>query len=409
MTAVAETRRLPASTYLLSLGQALNLTAAVISVTVAALVGIKLAPSSTWATVPYGAQFASVMLCTYPAAMLMRNRGRRFGFAVGGVMLMIAGVLGYLSVARASFAGLILTHAFLGAYIACANFYRFAAVDTIPTQQKAKAISLVVSGGVLAAVLGPLLSTALRDVHGHAEFALCYAALCGLSVLTFVILTFWKPPAEAATATTSQPATTERFGMKGNYLILIGILSAAAGYFVMNLLMVQSSLVMKDLCSFSAASVAIQGHVLAMFGPSFFTGRLILKVGVRQVLILGFALLAISAGIAVAQPLSYSAVVAGLLVLGLGWNFSYVGGGALLAQSVPNRQRHAWQGVNDTVIAACATLGAFLPSPLLSLMGWSGSNLLCLLLCLAVATVCWLGYSMRKGLSAVENSHAGTR
>lgn len=390
-------QRLPAATYLLSFGQALNLTAAVLSVTVAALVGIKLAPSPAWATVPYGMQFAAVMLCTYPCALLMRRCGRRVGFSVGALMLLIAGIVGYVSVTERSFSGLILAHAFLGGYIACANFYRFAATEGIPPQQSATAISLVVSGGVFAAIVGPLLATALRDVSGQAEFSLCYAALCGLAALTFITLALWTPPIlpvdDAAHAfqlsTDNRPSSKKR-------LVAIGIIAAAIGYFVMNLLMVQSSLVMKEICSFSASSLAIQAHVFAMFIPSFFSGRLIAKIGARQVLAVGFVLLAMSAGAALVQPLSYAAVVVGLLFLGLGWNFTYVGGGALLACNVRNADRHSWQGINDTVIATCATLGAFLPSPLLALLGWSGSNLASLLLCLAAVGMCGLGLSRAK-------------
>ncbi|MDC8786055.1 MFS transporter [Roseateles koreensis] len=405
MTAINRQGRLPISTYLLVLAQAINLTAAVLSVTISALVGVKTAPSQAWGTVPYGMQFAMVMLCTYPAAMIMRKHGRRFGFATGAAMLFFAGGVGYLSVVHQSFLGLILAHGLLGMYISCANFYRFAAVDNIANDQMPRALSLVVSGGVLAALVGPILSTALREIAGFVEFSLCYAVLSLLAMLTFAILAFWKPTESKAKP--AQPSSGKlNNGNSSNGVIYMGITSAAIAYLVMNLLMVQSSLVMKSLCSFNAASMAIQMHVLAMFLPSFITGKLIAKIGVRCVLGLGFTSLAIAAGIAVFFPTDYPFVLGGLLALGLGWNLAYVGGGSLLTEHVQPDKRHTWQGINDTAIAACATLGAFMPSPLLSLMGWEGSNALALGLCLATGISGWIYLSPRRKFAPAAKAKA---
>ncbi|KAB7629123.1 MFS transporter, partial [Verminephrobacter sp. Larva24] len=148
MTTTPSPGRLPWSIYLLTLAQAFNLTAAVISVTIAALVGAKLAATAALGTIPYGIQFAAVMLFTYPASMLMRRHGRRIVFSLGAVFLISAGLLGYSAVTQESFLLLIVAHGLLGIYIACANFYRFAAVDDLPPEAKARAISWVVAGGV---------------------------------------------------------------------------------------------------------------------------------------------------------------------------------------------------------------------------------------------------------------------
>lgn len=392
MCANREVTRLPLSTYLLSLGQAFNLTAAVLSVTISALVGQKFAPEPALATLPYGVQFAVVMFFTFPAAMLMRRWGRRLIFQFGAGLLMASGVVGYFSVAAGSFSGLVAAHALLGGYVACANFYRFAAVDNLPLDQKPRGISLVVAGGVLAAILGPLLSSLLKDVPGYAEFSLCYGAFCGLSFLTWVMLLFWKPLAIDQLAVTQISAEKSRGKVKVNRFIVLAILASALGYLLMNLLMVQASLVMSGICSFDAASFAIQGHVLAMFAPSFITGALIARFGLRVVLSVGFLLLAGASAIGVAY-LRYDAVFVGLVLLGLGWNLAYVGGGALLAQKTPDNQRHAWQGFNDTVIAACATLGAILPAPMLTWLGWSGTNLFSFALSAVLAIASWMAFS----------------
>ena len=143
--------RLPGATYVLFFCQAVNLTAAVISVTIAALVGAKMAPNPALATVPYGLQFAVVALLTYPAAGFMRRFSRRAGFLLAAPLLIVAGLVGYDAVNRSSFIGLVVAHALLGAYVAFANYYRFAAVDNLPSELRSKGLSLVVAGGIAAA------------------------------------------------------------------------------------------------------------------------------------------------------------------------------------------------------------------------------------------------------------------
>jgi predicted MFS family arabinose efflux permease len=379
---------LPRATYLLTLGQALNLTCAVISVTIAALVGSRLAATPALGTLPYGVQFASVMLFTYPASMLMRRHGRRPIFSLGAALLIVSGVLGYLAVTRGDFGLLIATHAILGVYIACANFYRFAAVDHLEPAAKPKALSLVVAGGVIAAVAGPAIANSLRTVAGFADFSLCYAAFCVLGAATLVLMALWRPQPAVAEPAPRTAAAARRMPLGASLPIFVAIFCSAGAYFLMNLLMVQASLVMADICSFAATSTAIQVHVLSMFAPSFVTGAVITRIGLRRTLMAGFLLLA-GAMVLGMQDIRYASVFGALTLLGLGWNLAYVGGGALLAQSVDERDRHRWQGINDTVIAACATLGAFLPAPLLAGLGWNRSNLALAPLCVLGIVLCW--------------------
>ncbi len=379
---------LPPATYLLTIAQAVNLTCAVISVTIAALVGSHLATIPALGTLPYGTQFASVMLFTYPASMLMRRHGRRTIFSLGAVALIIAGIVGYLAIERSNFALLIWSHALLGIYIACANFYRFAAVDNVESAAKPGAISLVVSGGILAAVAGPTIANLLKTVPGFADFSLCYAVFCILGIATLILMAAWQPRAACPAPQAADYASVWRAPLRMTMPLLVAIFCAAGGYFLMNLLMVQASLVMKDICSFPASTFAINAHVLSMFAPSLFMGSIIAWIGLQRTLITGFLL--ISAAIALgAFDVRYELVFGALILLGLGWNMTYVGGGALLAQSVNERDHHRWQGINDTIIAACATLGAFLPAPMLIGLGWNWSNIVLAPICLLGIVLCF--------------------
>ena len=389
--------RISSGTALLALGQALNLTVAVMMVTVAALAGGQLAPDAAWATVPYGVQFAAVLACTYPVSALMRKWGRRPVFLGSAMLLMLAGCVGLLALQGHSFAGLVLAHALVGAYVACANYFRFAAVDGLQEPARAQALSWVVAGGVLAALAGPLMASTLRQVPGFKEFAWVYGGLMGLGLAQLILMMVWQPygrSLEAATAVQTAPAaagpapTIPDPSRRDGPRLALAITTAAGGYLVMNLLMVQTSLVLQDLCSFEMSARAIQLHVLAMFAPSFVTGWLIGRWGLRVVISAGLLLLALAAAFGVFLSPSYEAALGGLFFLGVGWNLSYVGGSALLAHAAPERERHRWQGLHETVTAAAATAGAFLPAPLLTHAGWSATNGLALGLCVAGLVAC---------------------
>lgn len=181
------------STWLLAFGQAIHLTCAVMMVTVAALAASKLAPSEALVTLPYGAQFASVMALSYPVSMLMRRFGRRRVFIGATFALMAAGVVGFIALEQGSFTLLTAAHILVGAYAACANFYRFAAVDDLPATAKSTAMSLVISGGVFAAVAGPVLASTFSDVSGFKAYAAVYACLIALGLANWIVVASWSP------------------------------------------------------------------------------------------------------------------------------------------------------------------------------------------------------------------------
>ena len=276
-------------------------------------------------------------------------------------------------------------------------------------------MSLVIAGGVVAAFTGPSLVNSLREWAGIQDFALCYAAFAGLAVLHALTIlpirtrdddTRQPGPAGVQThAATPHPVAASAWQLVLHDRPLVAaMLSAAVGYGLMNLLMIQSSMNMTQLCmAFSDVNRAIQWHVLAMFLPSFVTGSIIQRMGTHAVIVAGFILIGISAAFNMGND-GYAMLSTSLVLLGLGWNFTYIGGSAMLnerldqlraqpsaavsAKDSPSAARDAApaahrpdptvevQGINDLGIAVMATLGAFLPAPLMSWPGWAGSNLL---------------------------------
>lgn len=380
MTAI----HLPYRTYLYFLAQSINLTTAVMSVTMAALVGGSLAPEPWLSTVPYGFQFLFVMLFTLPASRLMAAIGRKKSFLLASLPLATSGVVGYWAIEMKQFSWLVASHALLGTYIAFANFNRFAATDGLNSTLKPRAISLVVAGGVIAAVSGPMLIRGLKTSSFGQEFAACYAAftvLAGVSLLLNLLIKEVKPVQSTTLKKTSRGQTLGL--VLHNKTLAIAICIAAIGYGIMNLLMIQASMHMSHLhVHFSDISTAIQWHVLAMFAPSFFTGILIQRFGLKTIAISGIVLLLLSSLINIVAH-GYTALSLSLLILGLGWNFTYVGGSALLSNSLEDKpQALEVQGLNDLGVSICATLGAFAPAFLFSFAGWSGTNILSASICL---------------------------
>ncbi len=376
---------LPRRTYLYFTAQSINLTTAVMSVTMAAIVGASLAPDAAWSTVPYGFQFLCLMLATYPVSRLMSRIGRKKAFMLGAIPLALSGVSGFLAVEHQHFPTLVLSHSALGVYIAFANFNRFAATDNLSQALKPKALSLVVAGGVIAAVVGPTLTEWLRDVGGFPLFSLCYAAFVGLALLSLLIALCLPNDAGTASAVNSTAKAASTRAEAAGPSVVVAMAVAALGYGIMNLLMIQASMHMKHMHEdFTDVRLAIQWHVIAMFAPSFFTGAIIQRLGIKTTICAGLALLIGCSAMNIWSH-SYAMMTLALIALGLGWNLTYVGGGALLAQSLQNSPAAMqMQGKNDLAIAVFATIGAFSPSLLLSSVGWDGTNAICMVLCMGL-------------------------
>ncbi|ENX51447.1 MULTISPECIES: MFS transporter [Acinetobacter] len=373
--------QLPRYVYYLLVAQAFNLIAAVLSVTVAAIVGLKLAPTQALATVPYGLQFLAMLLTTFIFSFLMKKLGRHLVFQFGCICLFSAGVLGYLALQQQQFYLLCLSHFSLGLFISTANFYRFAASDRLATDLIPKATAMVISGGVIAAIIAPMLAIQFQQVAGLPDFTAIYFIFSVLALLLSPILYLWNKKFQRQQIQQVLIEPTQRRKLPST-LIIAAVISGAFAYYIMNVMMIMSSLHLKEHHSFHYASISIQLHVLAMFIPSFFVSKLIQRWGTHTTIYVGFALLMLSSLIPMFGQVGIYINVA-LIVLGVGWNFAYSGASTLLA-GLNEQQKHRVQGINETGIALFATLGAFLPAPILSSLGWINANLLALCMSLIV-------------------------
>jgi len=376
--------QLPRYVYYLLVAQAFNLIAAVLSVTVSAIVGLKLAPTQALATIPYGLQFLAMLLTTFIFSFLMKKLGRHIVFQFGCICLFFAGVLGYLALQHEQFNLLCLSHFSLGLFISTANFYRFAASDRLTPDLIPKATAMVISGGVVAAVIAPMLAIQFQQLQGLPDFTAIYCIFSVMALLLSPILYLWNRKFKLQQAQQLVTDLIPRAKLPVN-LIAAAMISGAFAYYVMNVMMIMSSLQLKQHHSFHYASISIQLHVLAMFIPSFFVSKLIQRWGINRTIYTGFILLMLSSLIPMLGQKGIYMNVA-LIVLGVGWNFAYSGASTLLA-GLNEQQKHRVQGLNETMIALCATLGAFLPAPILTQLGWMNANLLALMLSAAIFVI----------------------
>lgn len=369
--------------------QALSMTSLTVLFTVAALVGKDLAPDQSLATLPLAFLQLAVMAATIPASLLMRRAGRRIGFSVGTLIGMVGAGLGAIAIVTQSFPLFILGTTFLGVFNGFSGYYRFAAADAASEAFRAQAISLVVAGGVVAALLGPSLASWSKDWFSPSTFAGSLLAVIGLQCLNLLLLTQVNIPPLPAEERQKSGRSLPRIAQ--HPIFLVAVLGGMIGYGVMVFLMTATPLAMDAIPHpFHHTATVIQWHVLGMFAPSFVTGVLITRFGVLTIILTGIILNLLCATINLTGTSLLHFLVA-LALLGVGWNFMYVGSTTLLTEAYHPEEKAKTQAANDFLIAGFVAAATFLSGSLLNRYGWATLNWCSLpILCLALFAVLWL-------------------
>ncbi|WP_110686412.1 MFS transporter [Salinicola aestuarinus] len=367
---------LPLTVWGLTLCQALLITGNVLLVTVSPLVGAWLAPSSALATLPVASQLIGLTLATLPAGYLTARWGRKRTFVMGNLVGLAGVGLCMTALLGASFTGFVVGTLGIGASIATGMLYRFAAVDVAEPAQRDSALSLVMAGGVLAAFAGPWLARHSRDILAT-EFLGSFLGLAGLYGIAFVILLLLRlPPAGGRDAPEASPRPL--VSMLRQPTLVAAVVCAALGYSVMNLAMTATPLAMDEARHpFGHIADVIQWHMLAMFAPSFLTGRLTRRLGHGPMIAAGATCLLASLACALLTP-ALIGFVAGLVLLGLGWNFTFLPASAWLTTLHSASEAPRLQAINDFSVFSLAALSALMAGPLEAWLGWQTVNLLLL-------------------------------
>lgn len=372
--------------YILAFCQAMLFTGTGLVISSSALIGKDLAPSAAWATVPLAVQYLTTMLVIFAVSHWMKIKGRRHVFVRGALLGAVGMMLASLGIWMGSFTLFLLAGGLIGIHNAIGQFYRFAAAEAVPGNQKARAISLTLAGGVLAAFIGPNLAVLTKDMLEQL-FLASYLSLVLTTLAVAWITTKISMPEVAEEEHKIRPLL--QIARQPKYLM--AMFAAMVGYGGMNFLMTATPLAM--VCynhTFASTAIVIQWHLFAMFAPSFVTGDLIRKFGVVQIMITG-SLLLIGCALINLSGTSLLHFEIALILLGVGWNFLYIGATTMLTDTYSANEKSKAQGLNDTFIFATLTLTSFASGAMVDHYGWARINQLSLLpVMLVLLGLIWL-------------------
>lgn len=379
----------------LATAQALLMTGTTLMMLLSSIVGESLlAVDKAFATLPVTAMVVGTLSTTVPASFWMRRVGRKTGFMTGAGFGILGGLVAAAAIYIGSFPLFCLGTFAMGSYNAFGQYYRFAAADSARPEFKGRAVSYVLTGGVVAALCGPEVAKFSRDIVPDGLFIGSYLTLSVLASVSMAILSFVR---------IARPTADEQRGGGRSVLALIGqpvfavaVLSALVSYAAMSTVMTATPLAMA-FCNFPLEDSAfvIQWHALGMFAPGFVTGHFIRWFGVLRVIMAGGVLLVVAALINL-NGITLSHFSVALFLLGVGWNFMFVGGTTLLTEAYKPNERAKTQAINDFIVFGSVAAGSFMSGNLLYYLGWASVNYLVLpFLAISIAAVLGLSFVRR--------------
>ena len=336
-----------------------------------AIIGSTLAPAPAMATMPISVFVVGMAVATLPMGVLAREHGRRAAFLMGGACGAAAGLVGAAALLWGSFALFCVATLLAGFYGAVVQSFRFAAADGASVQFRPKAVSWVMAGGVFAGVLGPQLVTGTMELWPPHLFVVSYLAQAVVAVVAMAVLAGVRLPP----LTRSEVAQGRPLGLIARQpRFIVAVVCGIVSYTIMNLVMTSAPLAMR-MCGLpiSASNTAIEWHVVAMYAPSFFTGMLIARFGAPRIAMAGLLLL-LGAAVCGLTGTTTTHFVAGLVLLGLGWNFGFVGASALVLEAHRPEERTRVQSFNDFLVFGTMAAGSFASGGLLTSYGWATVN-----------------------------------
>ncbi|MCZ4280133.1 MFS transporter [Kiloniella laminariae] len=365
-----------ANVFFLAICQALGMSCGSMLISMSALVGTTLAEDKSNGTLPLSLQFIGMMVCALPISYLMKHYGRRAGFSLGAVCGALSGFFSAQAILDGNFLLFCLSSFLFGAFMSTVAYFRFAAADTATEEFKSKAISLVMAGGVIAAFAGPELAKWSKemDFFGPVLFVGSFYAISVLCLCTLVIIQFIDIPRLQIHEIQSSGRPVIEIARQP--VFFVAVLSGIVSYACMNLIMsITPAAMIACAHPFEAAATVIQWHVFAMYAPSFFTGTLIRKYGAVRIQLLGVCFLLIAASINL-SGVALEQFWFGLVALGLGWNFLYVGGSTMLTDSYRPEERAKIQAFNELLVFGVVATTAFGSGQIYQKLGWDAVNLL---------------------------------
>ncbi len=387
---------------ILSVAQAFNGAGPPIAISLGGLAGfMMLGADKSLATAPVTGYNVGVALAALPAAMLMGRIGRRYGFMTGALGTLSGMLICGWSLMILNFWLFAVGMLLIGVGAAFVHQYRFAAADQGDASFKPKAISWVLAGGIGAAIIGPQLVIWAKDLMLPIQFAGAFFAGVGLPIIGIVILSFLRfdapmTRAERQLEDTGRPLTQ----IMTQPRFMVSVVCAVGSYALMSFVMTGAPLAMVS-CGISTtnATLGIQWHVIAMFAPSFFTGNLIARFGKEKIVAIGLIILAVCAGVALSGLELWKFWLA-LVLLGIGWNFGFIGATAMLTETYRPEEKSKAQGANDFLLFGCVAFASLMSGRVLNAWGWATLNTIVFpVVAICLALLAYLVWSERRATS----------
>jgi len=353
--------------FLLATAQIFSMTAMNINIIVTGLAGFLIAPHGWLSTFPLSLQFIITMLATFPTSLLMSVFGRKIIFVIGALSTSMGGILMAVALFQKLFFLFCFGSIFLGLGHASSLFYRYAATETVPNMAKPKAMSLVLSAGLIAALLGPKIYQTSAEIYLDSLYAGSFIMISIVQLISIPFILNIRIPLPLKTSSGGRKVSEIFFDRS----MIRAVISAAGGYGIMSFLMTATPLQIINICKFGVAQNAsiIQWHVIAMFAPSFFTGTLIQKFTVERVLSAGMYIYLLVVLIAFYADTPGQYLLA-LFLLGIGWNFLYIGGSSLIVSLTFPEEQGKVQGIADFVIFGTVAISSLSAGLMHYLIGW---------------------------------------
>ncbi|MDA0120244.1 MFS transporter [Vibrio sp. T11.5] len=368
--------------WILSLCQALLMTGNILLISVIGLVGQQIAPSESMITLPVALQFLGLMIATIPASLIMGKFGRRKGFSLGNLVGIAGATVATYALYSEQFYLFCVGTFLLGIGIGFGTLYRFAAIEVCEENARHRAISISMAGGVLAAILGPNLAVYSQHMTGDSLYVGAFMSLIVLNIMALCLLQTIQFPAHHTGASEDNAEPLLDIIKAPNFML--AVFAAMVAYAVMNILMTATPIAMIG-CGFDFEKAAgvIEWHVLGMFVPAFFTGKLIEKFGARQIILTGGILFVLCIAINIHGQSIWHFSFA-LVLLGVGWNFMFIAATGLFSQSYAIHNKSKAQAFNEFFVFSCVTITALLSGWLEATVGWQSLNVYVLPFVLAV-------------------------
>ncbi|MCH8116829.1 MAG: MFS transporter [Proteobacteria bacterium] len=351
--------------------QLISATGSVVIVTLGGIIGADLTSNPAWSTLPISMMVVAIAATTIPATLLMRRLGRSRGFAIASLSAVIAVLVAAYALSEASFAMFMVAAAMFGINMAFTQQYRYAAAESVPARYTARAVSFVLVGSIGGALIGPELATRGQNWVSDVPYAGTMLALAALYLVQAVLLLRLKSADEAFHEDDVRPSRGLRQIVR-QPVFLVAVLGGTVGYGLMTLVMTATPLSMhiNDGYSIEQTASVIRAHVLGMYVPSLVSGFLIERLGVTRMMFFG-ALGLLATSIVALQGQSVLHYWGALILLGVGWNFLYVGGTTMLTYTYSMSERFQAQAANEFLVFGTSAIASLLAGTVMHYFGWS--------------------------------------